>query len=274
MRLFLTALIVTVGMGTAQAAQFDHEGHMAYVEESPCTTCHTEGAATISPDTKTCLECHDGAFVKEVDFPSLKTHGPAWSLNHRPFAKGKTYDCASCHEQDLCLECHKSGFADEQGSFENSMINVHRSDFQVTHPIAARTEPQLCSGCHENKFCVECHEEFAPGDLSLLSHRRGFRDGTFDGLHILFNETDCASCHFVNGALSVIPSSTGWSHEHAREARKNLATCQACHPDGDICLTCHSARTGLRVNPHPDGWDDIKGRLKRASDGRTCRKCH
>jgi hypothetical protein len=65
-----------------------------------------------------------------------------------------------------------------------------------------------------------------------------------------------------------------WYPNHAREARKNLATCQACHPEGDVCLTCHSARTGLRVNPHPRDWDDIKDRLRDASDNRTCRKCH
>ena len=50
--------------------------------------------------------------------------------------------------------------------------------------------------------------------------------------------------------------------------------CQACHPEGDVCLTCHSARTGLRFNPHPKDWDDMKDRIRDASDGRTCRKCH
>jgi hypothetical protein len=28
------------------------------------------------------------------------------------------------------------------------------------------------------------------------------------------------------------------------------------------------------ANPHPRDWDDIKNRLKRASDAKTCRKCH
>jgi len=273
-RFLLSSLIVMVGVGTASAAQFDHEAHRGYVPDTPCADCHVADAVTVVPDTKVCLNCHEKEFVKEVSIPSTVTHGPVWAFNHRPFAKGNTYDCASCHEQDFCLECHKSGFADEQGDFGNAMMNVHRSDFQVTHPIAARTDPQLCASCHENKFCVECHEDFAPQDLSILSHRRGFRDGTLGGRHVLFSVTDCQACHFVNGTLSVLPSSTGWSREHALEARKNLVTCQACHPEGDVCLRCHSARTGLRVNPHPDGWDDIKGRLKRASDGRTCRKCH
>jgi hypothetical protein len=150
------------------------------------------------------------------------------------------------------------------------MINVHRSEFHVTHPIAARTDPQLCSSCHENKFCVDCHARFAPEDLAILSHRKGWSGMTnTDTQHDLFTSDMCQTCH----PNSVLPSHE-WSSVHAREARKNLVTCQACHPEGDICLTCHSARSGLRINPHPKDWDDMKDRLKDASDGRTCRKCH
>ena len=171
----------------------------------------------------------------------------------------------------MCLECHKAGFADEQGEFSNSLANVHRSDFHVSHPIAARTDPQLCTSCHENDYCVDCHNAFAPADLAVQSHRRGFRDGTLNPLHEGYSDFQCAGCH---PSGSVLPSSSGWSHTHAREARKNLATCQACHPEGDICLRCHSARNGLMINPHPKDWGDISGTLRRASDARTCRKCH
>ncbi|BCR05995.1 c-type cytochrome [Desulfuromonas versatilis] len=270
-RSLLAALVICIlGAVPALGADFDHAAHLTYLPDEPCTTCHREDAKTIQPDQAVCLDCHDEAFVKEVKLPGLKTHGPVWPLNHRPFAKGNTYDCYACHQQFDCLECHKSGFADEQGAFSNNMINVHRSDFHVTHPIAARTDPQLCSSCHENRFCLDCHDNFAPEDLSVVSHRRGFRNITVSGTpHEQFNESQCQICH----PNSVLPTHE-WSSQHAREARKNLATCQACHPEGDVCLRCHSARSGLRVNPHPSDWDDIKGRLDRASDSRTCRKCH
>ena len=100
-------------------------------------------------------------------------------LNHRAEAKGEAIDCSACHEQSDCLECHKSGFAHEQGSFGNNMINVHRSDFHVTHPIAARTDQNLCSSCHEPKFCSECHDSFRlrSGDIGSPSHRRTFDKG-------------------------------------------------------------------------------------------------
>ena len=263
---------IIFGALPVMAVDFDHQQHMTYLEGQPCSTCHEAEAHSIVPEDKVCLECHDQEFVDQVKLPSLKTHGPVWALNHRPFAKGNTYDCTACHEQSQCLECHKAGFADEQGALGNKMINVHRSDFQVSHPIAARTDPQLCSSCHEPKFCSDCHEEFAPADLAILSHRKGWSNltaGTSGPAHSTFNESQCASCH-PNSVLIT----HDWSTSHSREARKNLATCQACHPDGDICLKCHSARSGLRVNPHPKDWKDIKSRLDGASSGRTCRKCH
>jgi hypothetical protein len=267
--LAMTALL-SLWVAPAFAVQFDHTAHLSYIEDSPCTTCHVAGAEAIKPEDKACLECHEADFVDQVTFLGLATHGPTWSLEHRGAAKGNSTDCAACHEQNFCLECHTdAGRADEMGDLGNAMMNVHRSDFHITHPIAARTDPQLCASCHENKFCTECHDQFAPGDLAVLSHRRGFTDGTLGGAHAGFNETQCQTCH----PNSVLPAHT-WSTQHAREARKNLATCQACHPQGDVCLKCHSGKSGLGVNPHPKDWDDIKSRLDSASDGRTCRKCH
>jgi len=268
--LLILLTLSLLGATTALAARFDHAAHNTYLDPLDCATCHVAGAKSIVPELKVCLDCHDDVFVKEVKLPGLKTHGPVWPLNHRAAAKGNTPDCSACHQQSDCLACHKAGFADEMGAFGNQMVNVHRSDFNVTHPIAARTNPQLCSSCHERNFCLDCHKSFAPADLAIASHRRGFTDGTLGGNHALFNETQCQTCH---ASGSVIPTG-GWAPSHAREARKNLATCQACHPEGDVCLKCHSAVSGLKVNPHPKNWDDIQGRLKRASDGKTCRKCH
>ena len=50
------------------------------------------------------------------------------------------------------------------------------------------------------------------------------------------------------------------------------ASCQACHPEGDVCLTCHSAKSGLRVNPHPKGFK--ADRIRSRSNNRSCRVCH
>lgn len=270
--LLACVLVMTLGAVPAFAAEFDHAFHLNTLQGMPCSTCHVKDAESIVPDKKlVCSQCHDADFYEKASLPGLKTHGPTWALNHRQYAKGHVVDCSACHEQDFCLECHTdAGTADEFGKFGNNMVNVHRSDFRVTHPIAARTNPQLCASCHEKSFCVKCHEEFDRDDLAGVSHRRGWSDLKVAGTpHSSFTEDQCQTCH----PNSVLPAHE-WAEGHAREARKNLATCQACHPEGEVCLKCHSARTGLMVNPHPDDWNDMKGRIESASGGKTCRRCH
>ncbi|MBW6510768.1 MAG: cytochrome C [Desulfuromonadaceae bacterium] len=267
LQLFTVGLLL--GASTLWAADFKHDVHLDMAGDPPCITCHTADAQGIQPDKKVCLECHDQAFVNTVKLPGLLTHGVTWALNHRGPAVSKRIDCSACHEQAFCLECHKAGRADEMGALGNNMINVHTSEFNVTHPLAARTDQRLCLNCHENSYCADCHNKFAPEDLAIASHRRGFTDGTLGGAHATINEGQCQTCH----PGSVLPTHE-WSSSHAREARKNLATCQACHPEGNVCLKCHSARSGLMANPHPDDWSSVKNRLDRASDGRSCRKCH
>ncbi|MFO7750385.1 MAG: iron-containing alcohol dehydrogenase, partial [Desulfobacteraceae bacterium] len=108
---------------------------------------------------------------------AVKTHGPVWALNHRSEAKGNAVDCAACHEQDYCLECHKSGFADEQGSFSNNMINVHSSDFHVTHPLSARTDLEhgvkvsmRSEMMYPDVALVDpCLTRFMPGDVTAFT---------------------------------------------------------------------------------------------------------
>lgn len=257
---------------TVWATPFDHDDHLSVLEGEPCLTCHIEDAKTITPAENVCLGCHDCEMLDTVTYTGTKTHGATWALSHRTAAKGQTIDCASCHQQSDCLDCHKAGFADEMGEFSNNMNNIHRSDFHVSHPIAARTNPQLCSSCHEPSYCSDCHNDFRRTSLAGSSHQRSFSSLTISPsgpAHEQFTEGSCQTCH----PNSLLPSHS-WTTSHAREARKNLVTCQACHPEGDVCIKCHSARTGLGVNPHPKDWDDIEGRMLRASDGRTCRKCH
>jgi hypothetical protein len=283
--LTLAALALALaGAVPARAEVFVLADHVhEYVPDgSDCSVCHVQDASEFIPSFEVCLECHEEEFLKTVTFSGTRTHGALWSFDHRQAAKLATHDkdeagnldCFQCHRkyQKPCLECHAAGFADEMGEFGNNLANVHRSDFKVSHPIAARTDPQRCEGCHQPAFCVDCHDDFNRADLAFTSHRRGWSDlqiSPSGPSHALFADSTCQNCH----PDSVLPSHD-WSGSHAREARKNLVTCQACHPEGDVCLRCHSARTGLRIDPHPDGWDDMKGRLKSASNGKTCRKCH
>lgn len=275
----LSLLLLMMGIAVGWAGDFNHQNHLVdYAAESACDACHLAGARSIIPDTKVCLACHEQSMIDGVTLAPTMTHGPVWALNHKIEAKGNVINCESCHAQEYCLECHKSGFADEMRELGNNMINVHRDDFQISHPIAARTDQRLCSNCHETKFCSNCHDAFQlrRGDIGSPSHRYTFDmglNGDIDAIHGGFDASkNCDSCH-TSGMVA--PSFHDWQVGHAREARRSLATCQSCHPDGDTCLKCHSARGGVvGFNPHPKDWDKFKNRLNNASNGRTCRKCH
>lgn len=219
---------------------------------------------------KECNSCHESSGVG-------LNHGAFWAREHRLYAEKHPNNCQDCHEQSFCLDCHKGGGIDRDLHVSQSgpdyMPKSHRTDFREIHPIKAKDDPRSCLRCHDAKlFCNECHNKFRPELLELESHRRQFRDIPLSSIgptHAGFTAADCQNCH-VKGFL---PTNV-WSAGHAREARRNLTSCQTCHPEGDVCLKCHSAVTGLKVNPHPRNWDKIKGRLERASGNRTCIKCH
>jgi len=217
-----------------------------------------------------CTECHRGADV-------TPTHQAAWNEQHRLAAVKADAPCADCHDQSYCTDCHYGGGIDaglnagnDRGP--NYKPRTHRSSFKEVHPIAAFDNPNSCQRCHPASYCSECHARFQPQDLMFQSHRKGWSDrpAVAGGpAHSTFPPDSCPTCH----PGSVLPANK-WSGSHAREARRNLATCQACHSDGETCLRCHSAKSGLRVNPHPDNWGSIQGKLNKAAGKRTCVKCH
>lgn len=216
-----------------------------------------------------CTECHRDAGV-------VPSHQGGWNADHRLSAVKAAANCAVCHDQAFCQDCHFGGGIDPRLHASNRGADYkprsHRTDFREIHPIMAFDSPNSCSRCHQPSFCSECHSRFRPEELQFLSHRKGWSDrpAVAGGpRHSTFPPDSCRTCH----PGSVLPAHE-WSGSHAREARRNLPTCQACHPDGETCLKCHSAKTGLRVNPHPDNWGSIQGKLNRAAGQRTCVKCH
>jgi hypothetical protein len=225
---------------------------------------------------KECNECHKSEGV-------ALNHDADWDRGHRLLAGKGGANCIECHDQAYCLDCHQGGGIDVKLSTMNYKRDYipksHRSDWLEIHPIKAVDNPQRCTRCHEDqKYCIQCHSQFRPADLAFLSHRRQFQDIKLSSVgptHAILvqngvvNTAACPTCH-PNG---LVPSHV-WSSDHAREARRNLQSCQTCHSNGDVCMTCHSARTGLRVNPHPRNWNSVKGNYRTKSDNRSCLQCH
>ena len=219
-----------------------------------------------------CNSCHKGEGV-------APTHMDDWMHTHKTLAKEGQKNCADCHEQSFCLDCHQGGGIDAKLSTENYRADYtpksHRSDWLEIHPIKAKDNPQYCYRCHAQQYCSQCHGEFRGSNLQFLSHRRQFSNislGTIGSNHANFTPDQCQVCH-PGGNL---PSHQQWAADHAREARRNLQSCRSCHSDGDVCMKCHSARTGsgLRVSPHPSNWNAVKNNFRDASNKRTCLRCH
>lgn len=230
------------------------------------TTPHKD-YATMS--VKECAECHKGSNV-------APNHGAYWVKEHGQVASKSRNNCADCHGQSFCLDCHKGGGIDADlkiSNYRTSYIPAsHRTDFREIHPLKALDNPQSCFRCHNQRYCTECHSKFRGTDLMVQSHRTGWSDlqtSPVGPAHSTFNTSQCQTCH--PGGL--LPKYV-WSSDHAREARRNLQACQTCHSDGAVCMTCHSARTGLMVNPHPRNWDRVKDKYRSKSGGRSCIKCH
>jgi nitrate/TMAO reductase-like tetraheme cytochrome c subunit len=216
-----------------------------------------------------CNSCHKGEGI-------APTHDADWVRSHRLLANQGEKNCGDCHDQSFCLDCHQGGGIDAKLSTRNYRSDYtpksHRTDWLEIHPIKALDNPQTCYRCHDKQYCVQCHDKFKPQQLQFLSHRRQFRDIQLKSIgpnHANFNTSQCQTCH--PGGL--LPSHK-WSADHAVEARRNLQACQSCHSGGDVCLTCHSAQTGLRVSPHPRNWNAVKGNYRDKSNKRTCLKCH
>jgi len=269
-KLVLTAVIVFVlGFGVAAYAKnFSHMLHKQQIEQEECSACHKRDALSIVPEKQVCSNCHTQDELGKVELGKVETHGATWYKDHKHFARLRNTEnpqaqCNQCHKDDFCLDCHKGGFREEA-----EKANVHRSDYLVTHPILAKRGPTTCASCHEDRFCNACHERFQRSTLRFESHTSSWSNlGTPP--HSTYSPTQCSLCHTAD----TLPSHD-WSGRHAREARRNLQLCQSCHEDAQVCIKCHGASTGLRVNPHPKGWSKIKGNYEKASDGATCKRCH
>ena len=222
-KLFFVCLLLVMSALYVQQAAAQKQQHKEYADMklSECNSCHK--AEGVAPN-------HDSDFVR----------------NHRTLASKAGKNCAECHTQSWCLDCHQGGGINADLSVDtfgrDYIPKSHRTDFVNLHPVKALDNPQSCYRCHDQKYCNACHARFPKGSMRIKSH---------------------------------LPSGSGqtfmWSSEHASEARRNLQSCQTCHPEGDVCLKCHSSRTGAKVNPHPKSFkgDNISSRTNK-----TCRVCH
>ncbi len=188
-----------------------------------------------------CNDCHKGEGV-------APNHDGDWGRSHRTMASKANNNCGQCHTQSYCLDCHQGGGINADLTKSNYgrdyVPKTHRSDFVNLHPIKAQDNPQTCYRCHDQKYCNACHARFPKGSMRIKSH-------------LMLGPNNQRYAPAIN--------------EHALEARRNLQSCQACHPDGDVCIQCHASG---KTNPHPRNWKGISSNFKDKAGDKVCRKCH
>jgi hypothetical protein len=271
------ALLFTAAPGMAM--RFSHDIHQE-AEVTDCRQCHQPRSIAIIPERQVCLECHSEEDIVETDLGPTKTHTPVWTREHGRASQEADAQCSSCHTLPFCADCHRGGELNKSLAKRDIKADTaprsHTSRFLIVHPLKALGEnASECYTCHQPSFCSDCHEaykgKYQAAGRDMVSHQKGWAElagvETIPG-HADSYASQCEDCH-PGGSLS----SGEWSEGHAREARRNLASCQSCHPDGQECLICHSADQGLQISPHPRNWRSIQRKFKQESP-EVCAKCH
>jgi len=158
----------------------------------------------------------------------MDNHGPTFLQEHRKLAQKSSANCAACHEQSFCLDCHTGGNLETDAKKGLSrrgepMPYTHEPDYVSIHALKARDDPQTCNRCHEPKFCSDCHVRWNAK------------------VGLPFSVRPHAPVYASPGVLD--PT---WVSSHRAEARRNLRSCQACHPNKADCsnFACHSSLGG------------------------------
>lgn len=145
----------------------------------------------------------------------VSVHPPRFARTHGAIAASGELQCASCHAQRFCSDCHVG---------ERVTRRYHPANFVSTHAPQAYGRESDCSSCHSTEaFCRACHRQVG------LAAKANIRSTVFHNAQSL------------------------WLLQHGRAARQDLTSCTTCHQQ-TYCMQCHSD-LGSRINPHGPGFD-------------------
>lgn len=128
------------------------------------------------------------------------------------YACANTTSLPLTHPEDVskqgmpdCTACH----SDSWGA-----LNHRAPDFYAKHRFYAGTARQVCSSCHQESFCADCHahkEEIKPSDK------------------------------FTDDPERNLPHRGDYLSQHKIDGRINPASCVRCHgrQNNERCVSCH-----------------------------------
>jgi hypothetical protein len=236
---------------------------------------------------------------------------------HGELARANVNRCGACHARPSCTTCHIGSGASavlarmplaERGGAPGVLlrlqpprprastialslarpdtaggvraVRVHDASFRTEHRVAAASGALSCAGCHEQRFCSDCHA----GGGGRRFHAANFVQGHASDSYSRENQCSschnpelfCRSCHRESGLSSkgrldaaFHTAQPQWLLQHGRAARQGLQSCATCHAQRD-CLTCHST-LGWGVNPHGPGF---RAERLAARNATQCLMCH
>jgi predicted CXXCH cytochrome family protein len=247
-----------------QHLKFEHKGHMLAVK-GDCVKCHSAVAEArpeaLRPKMATCFGCHkhkDQWTLRDCDGchkdlqgertppASHLVHDGDWIREHGARAASSADLCASCHSQTSCSKCHGVNVAalPARLAFDDvRLAGLHRAGFRSRHKEEARANPGLCTTCHSESSCNECHtrERVSPGTTTRSPHPADW----------------------------LSPSRGGG--QHGTQARIDPASCAGCHGGAgeQMCVSCHRVG-GPGGSPHGHGFTSTKDKRQDV----PCRLCH
>ncbi len=264
---------------------FNHKKHLQY----GCDKCHSgieETEVSLGdkiPSQAHCNSCHNGISASMDCYgchPSdtrfrPDDHNPSWSREHMVQVRAGGADCAHCHSNNFCQECHEAtdllstrilpahvytAYA-PTAKGEQSLVlkSVHGLNYRYLHQLDANGKEKDCGTCHESSFyCAECHNS-----SGLNEQIRPAWHGGPDW-----------------GALATGVGTGGG--RHAELARRDIERCTACHDvqgADPACLMCHVDFDGIRqTDPktHASGFANQFGEDGdfHNDGGAVCFNCH
>ena len=247
---------------------FDHAAHIERVKED-CSQCHSRQSqprqpVPVSDGHAACMKCHNHAEQyadakcntchKDLAAYPLRpvtqlSHQGDFLRRHKSVAASDSTACATCHDQNFCLDCHAKT---EMVKVETKLIDrpdrrfIHRNDWLGRHSVESRADPASCQRCHSTSSCETCHQ---------LEH-------------VGFGAPNARNPHPPGWSLP------GSGDFHGDAARRDIQSCAACHDQGDAsnCVQCHRVG-GIGGDPHPGGFRTRHNLAEARQDGR-CAACH
>lgn len=244
--------------------RFEHRTHLK-ATRGDCVRCHVQVAESspdaLRPTMATCFGCHEhenqwktrdcaGCHVdledERVKPATHVVHDGDWIREHGLRTAAARDLCATCHSEGFCATCHgatvpalpwKLALGDPRAP------SLHRAGFRSRHADEARADPGVCSTCHSESSCIDCHSRLAVGGVpnARNPHPAGW----------------------------LAPSRGGG--EHGIQARIDPASCESCHGGSgeQLCVGCHRVG-GPGGNPHGPNFSSTKDKLRDL----PCRLCH